>query len=171
MKKLTSFAKKNNIFIFSSQDSHRKNDLEFKNFNPHCIKRSRGCKKLPQTLLSSNKVVSYENNYSLEDLRAIAYKYPQVIFEKNSFNVFYNPNIHNMVEVVFPDEIYVYGVATDYCVKEAVEILVKHRFSVYIVEDAVKEIDPKEKDLLFSFWKKKGVKFIETAELIKKHFS
>jgi len=35
------------------------------------------------------------------------------------------------------------------------------------VEDAVKEISPQEKSKLFSLWKKKGVGFIKTGEVVK----
>ena len=49
LKKLTEFAYRNNIPIFSSVDSHTQDDPEFKQFPPHCIKGTVGQKKIKET--------------------------------------------------------------------------------------------------------------------------
>ncbi len=82
-------------------------------------------------------------------------------------NVFSNPNTAAVFDLFFPEEVYVFGVATDYCVREAVEELLKRNFSVVVVEDAVKEISTQEKKRLFSLWKDRGVRFIKTNKLIR----
>jgi len=168
LNKLTNFANKNNIIIVSSQDVHRKEDPEFKEFGPHCVKGTKGYKKLPSTLLRNYKVITYKKTYSPEELKQNCKKYSQIILEKNILNVFSNPNTLNLLEAIFPDEIYVYGVVTEYCIKEAVEGLIKNNLSVFLVEDAIKEISSKEKDRLFSSWKKKGVQFVKTKAVLGK---
>jgi hypothetical protein len=51
-------------------------------------------------------------------------------------------------------------------VREAVEGLLKHDASVIVVEDAVKELSLKERDQLFSRWKRKGVCFMKPQEVL-----
>ncbi len=166
-KKLTGFARKHNILIVSSQDSHAKDDPEFNEFGSHCLKGSEGHRKIEGTVLDRYKILSLNKAYSLRELKKIIASYPQVIFEKDVINLFSNPNAYNLLEAIFPDRIYVYGLVTEYCIKEAVEKLIAEEFSVVVVEDAIKEIWPAKKRKLFSLWKKKGVKFTTAAELLK----
>ena len=168
IEKLTKFASENNIPIISSQDTHHKNDIEFKSFPPHCIKGTKGNKKLKGTLLRKHKVISSRSRYTEDEISKIVSEYPQIILEKNVLGVFSNVNALNIIEGFYPEEIYVYGVATEYCVKEAVEGLIKHGFSAVVIEDAVKEISHIEKEKIFSLWKKKGVRFIDTKSLLRK---
>ncbi len=163
---LTCYAQKHGILIVSTLDAHAKNDPEFKEFPPHCVKGSKGHKKLKTTLLANHKSLSPKKAYSIEELKKMAEKYPQLIIEKSAINVFSNPNLKPLIEVIFPDMIYVYGVATDYCVKEMVEGLVKNHHPLAIVSDAIKAINPSERDSLFARWKEMGVKFVKTSEVL-----
>jgi nicotinate phosphoribosyltransferase len=167
VEKLIDFAKKNKILIISSQDTHIKNDPEFKEFPPHCIKGRQGHRKLKKTLLDKYKVLEFTKNYTRGELRAIINKFSQIILRKNILNVFSNPNTLSLLEEIFPDKIVIFGVVTEYCVKEAVEGLLKLGFSVTIVDDAIKEISSKEKNKLFSFWRRKGVELTNTQQLLK----
>ncbi len=170
IKRLTQLAKSNNIPIISSQDTHSKNDNEFKKFGVHCIKGSKGQRKIIQSTLKKYKVISYKKIYSEDKLRDIISRYPQIIIEKNVLNMFSNPNTAGIMDIISPEDVYVYGVATDYCVREVVEELLRQGFSVIVIQDAIKEISPLEKRVLFSSWKSRGVKFIKTDSLIKKGF-
>ena len=167
IKLLTDLAKKKKILIISTQDTHRKDDPEFKEFAPHCIKGSKGHKKIKESLLDKYKVISFKKTYEFSKLQEFVEKYPQIILEKNILNVFSNPNTLPLLETIFPDKVYVYGVVTEFCVKEAVNNLLKENFEVIIIEDAVKEISEKEKEALFAHWRKKGVKFFTTEKIIK----
>ena len=48
------------------------------------------------------------------------------------------------------------------------EGFIKHNFTVFIVEDAIKEVSLIEKNKLFSVWKKKGVRFLKTSMVLNK---
>lgn len=166
IKKLTILAKKNAIPIIASQDTHAEDDPEFKEFPSHCIEGRWHHKKIKETTVFPSKVLTCKKVYSAGELKKIARHYPQIILQKNVLSVFSNPNTLPLLEIIFPDKVYVYGVATEYCVKETVEAVFKNGFSVAIVEDAIKEISPKEKEKLFSAWKKKGIEFISTKKLL-----
>lgn len=164
-KKLTSFAHKNGILIISSQDTHKKDDLEFQEFPSHCVKGTEGHRKAKETLLPKSKIITSKKLYPVEELKKLAEKYEQLIIEKYTLCVFANPNMEPLLEAVFPDKIYLYGVVTEYCIREAVEGLIKHRFPIYIIEDAVKEISSKEKEKLFANWKERGVEFVKAQDV------
>jgi len=165
---LTEFAKKNNILIISSQDTHIKNDPEFKDFPPHCINKTWGHKKLNKTLLSKNKIKIISPNIMYDDksLEDIILKFKQIILQKNVLDVFSNPNTVNILRSVYPDKVYVYGVVAEYCIERAVNGLLKNNFKVCIIKDAIKEISMNKKRELFLEWKKQGVEFIKTKELL-----
>ena len=165
LEKLARLAKEREILIISSVDTHRRGDPEFKVFGPHCLKGTKGHKKLKETLLDNSKVISYKKVYSPAELKKMGSKYGQIILEKKTLNLFSNPNALPLLEAIFPDEIYLYGVVTELCVKEAVEGLIKKGFSPFVVEDAIKEISAKEKKRLFSLWKKEGVGFVRTETI------
>ncbi|UCG35548.1 MAG: nicotinate phosphoribosyltransferase [Candidatus Omnitrophota bacterium] len=167
LKKITNFAKKHGVLIVSSQDTHHKGDPEFKEFGPHCVRGSKGHKKEKATLLDKHKLISFQKVHSLQELKDFATTYPQLILEKPILNVFSNPNTRTLLEVLFPDKIYIYGVVTEYCIKEAVEGILRLGLEVVVIEDAVKEISPKEKAKLFSLWKRQGVKFSKTEAVLK----
>lgn len=166
--KLTKLAKANKITIISSLDTHSQNDEEFVKFPSHCIKGTKGQRKLKATMIKSCKTITQEQVYSYDQLKTIANKYQQIILEKNVLNIFANPNALELLEAIYPDHIYVYGVALDYCLKEAVDELIKAGYAITIVKDAIKEISQQEKDKLFFYWQKEGVGFITTQQLMKK---
>ena len=90
-----------------------------------------------------------------------------LLYFSASLNVFSNPNAANFLETVFPDKVVVYGVVTEYCIKEAVEGIARLGFSVVIVKDAIKEISREEKRKLFSLWESKGIEFTTASALLK----
>lgn len=165
--KLTKFAYNKGILIISSQDTHKKKDPEFKSFPPHCIRESWGYKKIPQTLLPNYQVLSFEKR-SFEELFRIKEDFPQIILEKNVLNIFSNPNAEELLKVILPEQVYVYGLVTEFCVKEAVLGFKKFVDEVFVIEDALKEIDPKAKEQVFREFKNKGIKFIKTDEVWEK---
>jgi nicotinamidase/pyrazinamidase len=161
-RKLTAFAKKNNILIVSSRDTHAKDDPEFKDFPPHCVVGTWGNRKLKGTLLKKHAVLTFKRVHSYHQLKAFAENFDQIIWEKDVIDVFTNPNISRLLEIVFPDTVYLYGLITEYCIKTAIEGLLKMGFSIVLIQDAIHAISPKEKNRLFTLWKKKGIKFTTT---------
>jgi len=171
LKKLTDCARQENITILSSQDTHRLDDVEFKDFPPHSIEGKRGWRKLPETLLKKHKVISCKKSYSDEELRKMLSEHDQLILQKSILNVFANPSTSGLLNLLFPDAVVVYGVVTEHCIREAVEGLIKGGFRVIIVTDAIKEISKSDSDRLLSNWKRKGVEFSKTKDIVKTYSS
>jgi nicotinate phosphoribosyltransferase len=163
---LTQQALKRGVFIISSQDLHKKRDPEFKNFPPHCLRGEKGSEKIFQTLAKIPKFLGSES-VSADELYRIKEKYPQIVLEKTVLDVFSNPNTKKLIEVLRPEEVFVYGVATEFCVKLACLGLVDIVDKVYLVEDAVKEVSFKEKIKTFTQLRAKGVRFVKAEEVLK----
>lgn len=168
LKKITGFAKKNKVSVIASADNHTLKDKEIssKTFPPHCMKGSAGQKKIPETRFRSAVTVSTKklSKKNIEELK----NKKNVLIEKDNYDVFSNPNTLSLLSDV--DTAIVYGVATDFCVKAAVLGLIKQKIEVFLVKDAIKEVFKKNEKKDLALFKKKGVKFLTTKQLLKKKF-
>lgn len=165
LKLLTLAAFNNDILIISSQDTHARNDPEFKQFPSHCVAGSSGQKKILETRLKKRVVISSEI-LGRRELLAKIKGYPQVILEKNTYDVFTNFNLLRMLKPF--SEAYVYGVALDYCVKYAVLGLLQSGLKVNLISDAVSAVNPQEDKALLVKFKNNGVRLVKTREAINK---
>jgi len=161
LKKLTEFAYRNNIPIFSSVDSHTQDDPEFKQFPPHCIKGTEGQKKINETKIKEALFIPSDRTIEIDFT-----KYRQFIFEKDKLSVFSNPNFEKAIEKIGKEIFVVYGVATEYCVKECVEGLLERNKNVYIVVDAIKGVDEKKGKKFLEYASSKGVIPVTTSSLV-----
>ena len=161
---LTHLAQKKKVPILASLDSHVQNDKEFRQFPPHCIRGSRGERKISSTLIKSYFILD-SKPYSLSELLAVKERYDQIIIRKPTFSVFSNPNTALLLDMYMPEEIYLYGLAAEFCVKAALEGLLKRGERVWVVEDAVVAIEKQKAEFIFQQLKKKGVKFVTVSEV------
>ena len=161
LKKLTEFAYRNNIPIFSSVDSHTQDDPEFKQFPPHCIKGTEGQEKINETKIKEALFIPSDRTIEIDFT-----KYRQFIFEKDKLSVFSNPNFEKAIEKIGKEIFVVYGVATEYCVKECVEGLLERNKNVYIVVDAIKGVDEKKGKKFLEYASSKGVISVTTSSLV-----
>jgi nicotinamidase/pyrazinamidase len=83
---------------------------------------------------------------------------------KHEFDVFSRPDADDLIaryNVTNPTFV-VYGVATDYCVRAAVEGLLARKCRVAIVVDAVRPIDAEAEAGLFADWGHRGALLVMT---------
>jgi nicotinamidase/pyrazinamidase len=64
----------------------------------------------------------------------------QVVLEKQELNLFTNPNLPRLLEMLEADEYVVYGVVTEYCVKDAALGLLATGKPVTLVTDAIRSL-------------------------------
>jgi len=162
--RLTNLANRMKIKILGSVDRHFNNDKELMRnggpFPDHCMDGSEGQKKICCTLLDD--VIFIENrNYSDEDLKK-ALEHKQIIVEKQTYDATSNPNLLKILKMMDVNEVIVYGVATDYCVKSVVMSLLKNNFKVKVVRDAIKAVNEKTGENAVKEMKEAGVEFITT---------
>ncbi len=157
--RLTQFAAENGIPILSSADAHTPDDPEFSGFPPHCIAGSDGARKVPGTILEDAITIP-------PDTPTVPSEQPaQVILQKTTFSLFSNPAAEAYLDRFKPDRCVVYGVATDYCVRQAVEGLRKRGFDVTVVTDAIAGVTTEGSDRSLKMMADSGVNFATTGQI------
>lgn len=148
LRMITEFAGKNSISVIASIDSHK--------MLVH--------KKIPETKI--DKAVSVPNKKLSEWQLKKILKSGNLCILKQEHDVFSNPNTKKILKNV--KKAYVYGVATDYCVKAAVLGLRSMGIEAYVIKDAIKPAFRKNEKKDLELFRKKGAKFLTTRQLLKK---
>jgi nicotinamidase-related amidase len=90
----------------------------------------------------------------------------EIIFRKQRFDVFTNPNAERVVAALAPDDIVVYGVAQDVCNRFAIEGLLARGHRVTALRDAMRPIDPAAGARLLDEWAARGVRIAATRDVL-----
>jgi nicotinamidase/pyrazinamidase len=177
VRRLTDFAHDHRIPIVASADNHDPSDAEISEepdwsttFPPHCIRGTPGQSKIAETALRDPLVIEPEP----QDPGALAHRIlshrGDFMLHKHTVDVFTNANTVTLLRTLEPEAVVLYGVATDFCDRHAVEGLLRHspRSRLYLVTDAIRAIDPEEGDRLVSGWRERGVQTVESGELVRR---
>src|SRR2546426_11318505 len=174
---LTGFAREKGVPLLGSVDYHTVKDSEVsagpafrEPFPPHCLVGTSGQEKVEATRPKDPLFIDSRP----EDKEALKQKVRrhldrggEVLFRKQRFDVFSNPNVDTVLEAVRPDRIVVYGVALDVCDRFAVEgLLDRRRYRVALVQDATRAIRPDEGERLVQDWAARGVCLMTTEQII-----
>ena len=168
LKKLTDFAHGHGVRIVASADDHLPQHPEISDkpdwkttFPPHCLRGTPGQKKIPETALRDPLVIEPD----VQDAKAHR---GDILFHKHRFDVFTNPNVLPVLDVIDPQDIVLYGVALDVCVRYAIEGLLEHRphIRLFAVVDAMKPIDRDVAEHLLREWGDEGVRLVKTSEVV-----
>ena len=125
--------------VFASRDWHPKKTAHFKEFGGawprHCIQNSKGAEFHPKLKLPKEAILLYKGMDP----------------EKDSYSVFQAQDQNgmsflNLLKILGVEEIYIGGLATDYCVKFSALDALKERFKVKLLVDAIKGVNLKPKD-------------------------
>lgn len=176
---LTQLAEENKIKVINTADFHNERSKEISatpdfinTFPKHCMCDSEGCNFIEET----NPKKFYKDNYYIvrytddkideEQFRRAR----NIIVLKDEFDVFKsNKLIEETLMLIQKDvvveNIVVYGVATDICVAFVIDGLLKRRFKVSLVFDAVKGLPGRPLDDLYAKWIDQGVFFTTTKKL------
>ena len=152
-------ARERSVPIISSVDAHAENDPEFVDWPAHCVAGTLGQQKVPVTLLRDRAVVRNRPGVALPD------RVPQVIVEKQTLDVFSNRNLLRLLERYPHEECAVLGVATDYCVRCAIEGLLNAGRKVKIITDAICGIDAAASEKVLSGAVARGAELTTSREL------
>jgi nicotinamidase/pyrazinamidase len=163
LRRLFDFARKNEISILSSADSHAKDDPEFQQFPPHCVQGTEGQRKLDETLLP--RPLIFQNQLVDRNLSDVVRKHQQIIVEKQSLDLFSNPIAERLLRVLPPRAI-VFGVTTEYCVKFACLGLRRMGIQTVLITDAVSALAPKTEKEALEQMRQAGVDFITLETLL-----
>jgi len=164
MKRLVDAARAAGIVHVASADDHELTDLEISagpdfltTYPPHCLRGTRGARKIPETEQEDPVPIT------LELLPERYLEGREFLILKKSFDVFTNPNTERLLDRLEPDEIVVFGVATDVCDAAAIRGFLARGLKVRFVEDAARGLDDDRVATVTASWREQGVEFT-TAE-------
>lgn len=146
--------------LVSTMCAHTENDAEFKQWPPHCIAETVGQLK-PAATLRERRIVIPNRAVDLAIDGA-----EQLILEKQQLNLFTNPNLPRLLELLAADEYVVYGVVTEYCVKDAALGLLDTGKPVTILVDAIKSLSQADSAKMIQAFEARGGKLATSSKLL-----
>jgi nicotinamidase/pyrazinamidase len=165
---LTDAARRNEVFLVSDACVHGSDDEEFKRFPPHCLRGTPGAAIVPETIAGKFFVIPNRADVKIpSDLS----KVQQVILEKQTLDVFDNPNTEKVLERLktFTDadaHFFVFGVVAEYCVRLAAKGLRERGRQVSLVRDAVETLNPADGQKTLDELTGMGVRLVTTDEAL-----
>jgi nicotinamidase/pyrazinamidase len=162
-------ARERGLRLWGSIDHHGVDDAELSarpdfdtTYPPHCLAGTPGADKVAETrpldpLWVDGDPVAID--------RVLAHR-GEVVFRKQRFDVFTNPNTELALAALAPDDIVVFGVAQDVCNRYAIEGMLARGHRVTAVRDAMRPIHTDVGARLFDDWARRGVRVVPSAELL-----
>jgi nicotinamidase/pyrazinamidase len=167
MERLVRAAREAGIVHVASADDHELTDSEISEqpdyattYPPHCLRGTRGACKIPETEQEDPVPIT------LEQLPERYLRGREFLLLKKSFDVFTNPNTGRLLDHLDPDEVVVFGVATDVCDDAAIRGFLERGLKVRFVEDAARGLDEGRVAKCTSAWRDAGVEFTTADEVI-----
>jgi nicotinamidase/pyrazinamidase len=168
---VTNLARRLGIRIVASTDRHFPDDPELQRnggeFADHCMDRTAGQKKIEQTAPQNPLYVENRPFTATEFAAALAHP-GEIVIEKQRFDVFAgNQNADLLLRTLVLDyeDVVVYGVYTEICVRDAINGLRDLGVRLHVVEDASAHIGV-DGPAHHARWRAEGINIITVQQLI-----
>lgn len=163
LKRLTDCAARQGILIVGDVDTHQEDDEEFRVYPPHCLVGTPGQQKIPETILPKQYIIPNRKVELPQDFKA----YQQVVLEKQTLDVFTNPNTEAVLALLGQKpEIVVYGVVTECCVDLVARGLIQRGYRVRLVTDAIRHWDEEKARATLRMVEEGGGQLVTTDQVI-----
>jgi nicotinamidase/pyrazinamidase len=167
MRRLVEAARDAGIPHVASADDHELTDDEISDepdfsmtYPPHCLRGTRGARKVPETDQEDPVPIA------LERLPERYLQGREFLVLKKHFDVFTNPNTDRLLAALDPEEVILFGVATDVCDDAAIRGLVERGRRVRFVEDAARGLDEQRTAACIAAWRDAGVVFTTADDAV-----
>jgi nicotinamidase/pyrazinamidase len=167
MKRLVDAVRAAGLVHVASADDHELTDDEISEepdfqttYPPHCLRGTHGARKIPATDQEDPVPIT------LETIPERYLEGREFLLLKKNFNVFTNPNTDRLLDRLDPDEIVVFGVATDVCDDAAIRGFLERGRKVRFVEDAARGLDEERVAASTTAWRERGVEFTTVDEVV-----
>ncbi|HZT92804.1 MAG TPA: isochorismatase family cysteine hydrolase [Gaiellaceae bacterium] len=167
MARLVEAARAAGIPHVASADDHELTDPEISEqpdfsttYPPHCLRGTRGAEKIPETQQGDPVPLA------LTEVPELWLRGREFLLLKKHFDVFTNPNAERLLALLHPDEVLLFGVATDVCDDAAVRGLLARGRAVTFVEDASRGLDEQRTATCTAAWRESGVRFASVEEIV-----
>ena len=171
MERLVRWAKETGVTHLATADDHELTDPEISDepdyettFPPHCLRGTPGVAKLPETAQRDPLPLSL-TPYPPGLVPALVRDRRELLVLKKTYSAFSNPNLEPLLEALDPDEVLVFGVATDVCNHAAIMGLLARGRKVAFVEDASRGLSEERVAAALDRWRAGGVRFTSSTEV------
>jgi nicotinamidase/pyrazinamidase len=156
----------------ASADDHELSDPEISEqpdfestWPPHCLRGTPGGEKIAETKQHDPLPLPLVP-VPAAILRRLLDGRREILVPKKHYDPFTNPNAETMLEFLDPDEIVLFGVATDICDDAAVRALLRRGRRITFVEDAARGVDQSRVDVCLAAWREAGIDFTTAKEAV-----
>jgi nicotinamidase/pyrazinamidase len=167
MERLVAAAREAGIPHVASADDHELTDGEISEspdfettYPPHCLRGTHGAAKIDETRQQDPVPLA---------LTVVPERWlrgREFLLLKKSFDVFTNPNADALLGGLDPDEIVLFGVATDVCNDAAIRGLLARGRRVTFVDEASRGLDEGRTVRCTAAWREGGVRFASVDEVL-----
>jgi nicotinamidase/pyrazinamidase len=171
MERLVRWAKETGVTHLATADDHELTDPEISDepdyettFPPHCLRGTPGVAKIPETAQRDPLPLSL-TPYPPGLVPALVGGRRELLVLKKTYSAFSNPNLEPLLEALDPDEVLVFGVATDVCNHAAIMGLLARGRKVAFVEDASRGLSEVRVAAAVDRWRAGGVRFTSSIEV------
>ena len=169
MARIVEAARAAGIVHVASCDQHEPSDPEISlepdydsTWPPHCLLGTPGAEKIPETRQSDPLPLPLVP-VPAPTLRRLLEGRREILIPKKQYDPFTNPNTETVLDTLDPDEILLFGVATDICDDAVVRALLRRGRRVTFVEDASRGVDESRVAACLATWREAGAR-LTTAE-------
>jgi nicotinamidase/pyrazinamidase len=173
MGRLVAAVREAGVVHVASADDHELTDPEISDepdwrntYPPHCLRGTRGAQKIPETEQEDPLPLSL-TPYPPGLVPGLVEGRRELLLLKKNFNVFTNPNTDPLLDALDPEEIVVFGVATDVCDDAAILGFLQRGRRVLFVEDAARGLDEERVASCTAIWRERGVAFATADEVVR----
>jgi len=167
MGRLVAAAREAGIPHIASADDHELTDDEIseqpdfrETYPPHCLRGTVGAAKVPETVQLDPVPLA------LTPVPGHWLRGREFLLLKKHFDVFTNPNADLLLDRLDPDEVVVFGVATDVCDDAAIRGLLARGRAVTFVPEASRGLDEARTAACLADWRARGVRFASVDEVL-----
>ena len=170
LSRLTGFARDRGILIVHTRDCHTLDSPEISDnpdftatFPPHCMAGTRGAESIPATEPENALMIDWRD----ENINPEAViKAREIILTKDRFDCFTgSPHTEQVLQMLAPECIVVFGVATNVCVDQAVRGMLERNYAVTVVTDAIRELPNLPVEPVIAEWHRMGALLKKTEDV------
>lgn len=114
-------------WVLASKDWHPKNSIHFDKWPKHCVQNTEGAKFHPKLKSKKIKQIFFKGSDNKDDGYSA--------FEAT------NINLNAYLKKQNINELFITGLATDYCVKSTALDALKNGYKTYVITDAIKAVN------------------------------
>jgi nicotinamidase/pyrazinamidase len=158
MGRLVAAARASGIPHVASADDHELTDAEISDqpdflhtYPPHCLRGTHGAERVAETRQLDPVPLG------LTEVPERWFEGREFLLLKKTFDVFTNPNADTILRLLDPDQVMLFGVATDVCDDAAIRGLLARGRRVVFVPDASRGLDEQRTAVCLAAWREAGV--------------